>query len=156
MQSCFLSDFRRAQQSGDDVGEVDKIKSLQAFQNSAIAYLLSGQYEQSIRQLEAAEEINKTIGSAWGHAYCAMLLGTVYWELGEYSRTENYLMRTVQMGEESGYLMAQVMGRSMLSRLYGYLGRTSEGIGLCRQAVELGRSKDGAFLAQGLASLFKP
>ncbi|MBI5028903.1 MAG: hypothetical protein HZB51_00060 [Chloroflexi bacterium] len=112
-----------------------------------------GNYAQALLWAEESHRLSIQIGNLWNQAYSQWVLGSIYYEQGRFKQAVETLTATMQMGDESGFVVATWAARVILAWLYGSVGLATRGITLLAPFVDQVRPVDVPFKAWGLGVL---
>ena len=112
-----------------------------------------GDYERAIACSDEARQISQAIGNLWGQSFCRMFVGYIYLERGDLDKAIATMEACIRLGEQAGFMLAQVGTRADLAWMYGTLGAIRHGLELSRLACVQAEQRLPSFRAWALASL---
>jgi tetratricopeptide (TPR) repeat protein len=94
-----------------------------------------GDYEKTIALSDESYQISLSIKNTWGQSYSRMAIGQLYWLRGEPDKAIEAMTECVRLGEQAGFLPAQLYVGSYLALSYASLGDFERGLAMARRAL---------------------
>ncbi len=120
-----------ARETGDQVGEASHVGNL------AICYHDLGQIRRAIESCEQALTIARETGNQEGEASHLDNLGVCYHDLGQIPRAIEMHEQALVLDRRLGHRYGEAMDLAHLGDVYGNLGLWDQGVGYCRQAIDV-------------------
>ncbi len=112
-----------------------------------------GDYEKTIALSEEAYQISLSIKNIWGQSYSRLAICQLYWQRGEPDKAIEAMKECMRLGEQAGFLVAQLYIGSYLALSYACLGDFERALSLARQAHEWTRANIPRFESVVLSNL---
>ena len=90
--------------------------------NSSEFHYFRGNLGQALSVLESAQRTSVRIGSIWGQAYAAWIIGMMQAEQAEYAKAIASLRNGVELGQRAGFDIAQISAMGVLAMTFANLG----------------------------------
>lgn len=120
---------------------------------SARVAVALGAFERALAFSVEARQISEDIGNLWGQSFCRMFVAYVYLERGELTTGIETMQECIRLGDESGFILAQIATRADLGWCYGTLGDVARGLELANAARARAEQRVPTFRAWTYASL---
>jgi tetratricopeptide (TPR) repeat protein len=134
-------------ETGDQSGLADNLS------RSARIALALGEYDRVIEFAAQALQISQTIANLWGQSFSQMFVGYVYLERGDFTTTIETMKACIRLGDDAGFILAQIVTRAELGWVYGTLGAVDRGLELARAARAMAEQRVPHFRTWILACL---
>ena len=138
-------DYWRA--TGDQSGLADNLS-----RSARIAVAL-GEFDRAISFAAQALQISQSIANLWGQSFSQMFVGYVYFERGDFTTTVETMQECIRLGDDAGFILAQIVTRAELGWVYGTLGAVDRGLELARAARAMAEKRVPTFRTWTLACL---
>ncbi len=109
---------------------------------------MRGQSDASISMSDESYQISRAIDNLWGQSYSRFFVGMVYWEQGEPDKAITTMEASLKLGEQAGFLPAQLWLGSQLATFYARLGQMERALVLAEGAHNL--------LTQQFSTYYRP
>ena len=107
---------------------------------SAGGHYFSGSFADARESAEECLEVSRTIGSQWGQAVSLYVLGAIYIENGEISRSIQVLQEALPLAQQVGFA-PPVTVRHRLALFCGMFGDLEHGFQMANQSLEAGENR---------------
>ncbi len=103
------------------------------FSTSAETAQVGGKIELAQDFAQQARELSVLINNVWNLAYSNTSLLTIAGQCGEYTKALSLCHQTLQLAEQSGFIIAAQVAQVQIALIYGELGDAARGIALMEQ-----------------------
>ena len=100
---------------------------------------LRGDFAAALSQAEEAYRLSLSIGNLWGQSYSLSGMTWPHWYTGHPDQAIETSEACIRLGQQAGYLFAEVFDQARLGLMLGELGATERGFELLRQAKAAAR-----------------
>jgi class 3 adenylate cyclase/tetratricopeptide (TPR) repeat protein len=90
--------------------------------NSGYLHFEFGNYEVARDRVEEGMRINLAIGNLWGQAFSGSILGAIFLELGEFSKSIETMIKAEQASIEADFIGTKIILPALLAWTYAMLG----------------------------------
>jgi hypothetical protein len=94
----------------------------------------AGEYDRSLALAEEGFRVSLSAHNQWGQSYSLWMQSYVYLDRGEVSEGLARLERSLELGQQAGFLPVRVAGYVELALVNAVLGNIERGLETCRQA----------------------
>lgn len=100
---------------------------------TVLPFFSIGEYEKALAFSDEAFRLSQSIQNEWGMSYSRFLVGLIHWENGDLDRAIRVMDETIQLGDRSGFVIAQIIVRWFKAWLLLDLGDAPGALEIARQ-----------------------
>ncbi len=100
-------------------------------------------------------ELSEKIDNLWGKSYSKLYIGNVYYELGQVQQAIELLRKSVELGQQSGFVVPRAVLPAIIAFIHAELARSRPSVRLISKAAPERRSGlTGPFIRQMEAEIY--
>ncbi len=104
---------------------------------SSYVHVYTGDYDWGDAFAKEAYQISQSVNNIWGMSFSRWAVGKLYWDRGYLGNAIELQKEGNQLGEQAGFMAAQIFSQADLGLDYGLLGLTEVGLKTAQRAVDV-------------------